>query len=515
MIHPKPWVLAAALLVACGGDKDDPPATTPGTTPTTTDTGTVVTTTADTTTTTTVIGPTGDTGPEFPLLHEPLGMPEEPTVDPADFTSAQVCENCHEDHAREWSQSMHAYAIVDPVYQQLVRIRQADFQGSQDKFCLQCHSPIGTRGGEIQPGFSFDDLSPIVEEGVTCESCHKISSVERVNNAGHVLDPSGPIRGPIQNPDPSPAHSSEYSELFDQDAARLCGSCHDVIETSGLNLERPYEEFVESPAYAEGGRCQTCHMPETTKPIVTGGPDREHSNHRFIGVEVPLAEGFLTPAEEASVREDVHNLLEGSVQLDLEVPEAVLAGEQLDLVVTVTNLIDAHNFPTGTTFNRQAWLEITATDAVGNVLYQTGDLDSNGDLRNFWSEVDPYGDDDLIMFSSQLIDINGTPNIFSWKATEHWVASIPPLLDRTFTLFVPTEQAVQGPITVSGRVRFRSYGPYVMRALELDHLADRLEIVDIDVNEVTVPVSGLPTSGTTPTGDTGSAGTGTSTDTGM
>jgi len=505
-----------AGLAACGGDKDDNPSATPTETDTETDTTTTPSPTGDTGTSTP--GPTGDTGEIDPILHEPLAMPEEPTVDPGDFTSAQVCETCHDSHYDEWSESMHAYAMVDPVYKALVRQRQVDLEGTQDKFCLSCHSAIGTRGGEIQPGFDFEALSPIVQEGITCESCHKISSVERVNNAGHVLDPSGPIRGPIDDPDPSPAHQSEFSELFADDAGMLCGSCHDVIESSGLNLERPYEEYVESPAYEVGDRCQSCHMPERTEPIVNGGKDREHSDHRFVGVDVPLLEGFMTPEREEVLRQDVHALLENSASLNLRGPDTVLAGQQLDLVIDVHNNIDAHNFPTGSTFIRQAWLEIIATDADGNVLYKTGDLDDNGDLRNYFSDLDPYGDDDLITFSSQLIDINGTPEIFSWRATEHWVAAIPPLLDRTYTLFVPTDGAVRGPITIDGRIRFRSHGPYLLRELGLDDLIDRLEVIDIDTMRITVPIDGLPTdTGSTHTGttDTGSSGSkGSNSDTG-
>jgi len=496
-----PALLLAGLLVACGGDKSGD--TTPQVTDTGTGTGTITAPTADTQT----VGPTGDTGEVDPILHEPLAMPAEPTLDPADFKSAETCESCHADHFDEWRKSMHAYAMVDPVYKELVKVRQDDLDGTEDKFCLSCHTAIGTRGGEIEPMFDFDDLSPIAQEGITCESCHKISAVERVNNAGHVLDPTGPIRGPIEDPDPTPAHGSEYSELFDQEAGQLCGSCHDVIETSGLNLERPYEEYVESPAYEVGDRCQDCHMPESTEPIVQGGRDRERSNHKFLGVDVPLLPGFLTPEEEEEVREDVHDLLEGCAQVELEVPDEVIAGEQLDLVLNVHNLIDAHNFPTGSTFNRQAWLEVIATDGAGNVLYKTGDLDDNGDLRNYWSDLDPYGDDDLIMFSSQLINIDGTPEIFTWRATEHWVAAIPPLLDRTFTLFVPTEEAVEGPITIDARIRFRSHGPYLLRALELDELVERLEVVDVDVTQATVPLVGLPTPTTTgSTGDTGNKG---------
>ncbi len=461
----------ALLLVACNGDKDGGPAPTDTTTEESGDTGTTHTDT--------------DTG-TAPMIEwsDPLSAPLEPTVSIQDANQAQECEACHEDHVAEWEQSLHSYAIADPVYQAIVEVRQHDLDGMEDRFCLQCHTTVGTRGGEVYQNFSFDDFAPIAQEGVTCVSCHKVDRVDRLNNAGAVLDLPGPIRGPIGDPVESAFHESVASPLFQEDSAQLCGSCHDVIETSGLNLERPYEEFLESPAYVEGTQCAECHMPAKAEgPIVQGGPDRPRNDHRFIGVDVPLTPGRLTPEQEQELFEATTNLLEGSVDVELRLPESVDQGDQLDVVIDVTNMISAHNFPTGSTFIRQAWLEVIATDATGRELYATGTLDDNGDLRNAFSDLDPYGDDDLIVFTSQFVDIDGNPEIFSWRAEELWHNSLQPLHDRVFTLFVPTGEAVQGPITVSARVRFRSHGPYLLRALDLDELIPRLYVVDIDVDQ--------------------------------
>ncbi len=465
-------VAMLALTAACDGDKDGS---------TDTDTTDTPSQTGDTGTTT-----TSHTGTPMPDVewNDPLSAPLEPTVDPRYANSAQECETCHELHVEEWSQSLHAYAITDPVYRAIVQIRQDDLGGMEDRFCLQCHTTVGSRGGEVYAGFSFDDFSPIAQEGVNCVTCHKIDRVDRVNNAGHVLDLEGPMRGPIDDPEPSAFHESISSPLFQEDSSQLCGSCHDVVETTGLNLERPYEEYVESPAFEAGTRCADCHMPyKGDGPIVQGGKDRPQHDHRFIGVDVPLQPGVLTPEQEQRLLEDTTRLLEGCVQLEVRVPEAVEHGDQLDVVLDVTNMIDAHNFPTGSTFVRQAWLEVIATDAVGNELYTTGTLDENGDLRNAFSTLDPYGDDDLIVFTSSFVDINGNPEIFSWKAQELWHNSLQPLHDRVFTLFVPTTEAAQGPITVSARIRFRTHGPYLLRALGLDDLVPRLHIVDIDVDQ--------------------------------
>lgn len=419
-------------------------------------------------------------------LFDPLSMPVEPTLDLDSFAGADQCGRCHVQHYAEWRTSNHGYAMADPVYRALVRERQRAFDGLQDRFCLQCHSAIGTRGGDIQRNFSFDELAPITLEGITCESCHKVESVARTFNSGHVFDADGPVRGTIQDPVDNNFHEAAYSELHS--TADFCGGCHDIIEVNGLNLERPFEEWKESPANSSQP-CQSCHMPTYTGSATTGTPERTLHRHRWVGVDVPMADGFVTEAEAEQIRSDVADLLNSSATITLDSSEAV-AGDTVNLFVTVANNIPAHNFPTGSTFIRQAWVEVTVRDADGELLYQTGHLDSNGDLRNFFSEDDPFGDPDLLMLSSGLIDESGTPVVFTWDATEHISGSLSPLYQRTNTLFIPTEADTPGPIEVTARIRFRAFAPYLLRTLGLDEYLDKLEIFDVDSATLSIPVVG-------------------------
>ncbi len=421
---------------------------------------------------------------------DPLSMPATPTLSTADFNSAETCAGCHPNHYEQWSTSMHAYAVVDPIWRALVNIRQEEFNGERDRFCTQCHSAIGTRAGDFDPNFSFDDIAPITLEGVTCEACHKVQSLARTYNSGHVLDPSGPIRGPIRDPAPGATHESEYSPLHD--TSDFCGGCHDVLEQHGLNLERPYEEWLTSPAAEAGRNCQSCHMPIYTgvAAAVPGVPERDDLHlHRFIGVDMPLSDDFIVDDEtRALLREEITTLLRSAGSIEIDTADSVLAGEQLDVFVTVRNLIDAHNLPTGATFNRQLWVSLIATDADGNVLYETGHLDDVGDLRDHFSTLDPYGDSDLIRFDSGFVDAEGNPTVFPWKAAEHISNSLSPLYARTFTLFIPTSADTRGPISIEARLRFRTFPPFLLRALGVGEFVEKLVITDIDETSGTVTV---------------------------
>ena len=427
--------------------------------------------------------------PERPVLHDPLSMPAEPTLSVNSFRSARVCQTCHPRYYEEWSTAMHAYATKDPVWRALVRARQAEFDGERDQFCVQCHTVIGTRGGEVTANFSFDDFSPIALEGVTCEVCHKASSIERIFNSGLMLDESGPIRGPIADPvDAEGFHESEYSEIFDQSA--FCGSCHDVFEQHGLNLERPYAEWVASPAAQQDRNCQSCHMPSYTgrAAVSDGVPERDNlHSHRFIGVDLPLLETFIEdPAVFEDVRREVKALLASAGKIELSAADTVSAGDTLEVRVTVRNLIDAHNLPTGATFNRQVWIALTVTDANGTVLFQTGHLDANGDLRT-WGSDKPDSDEHLTYFQSEFIDADGNRTPFPWKAVEHVSNSLAPLAEQTTTFPIPTATAV-GRITIDAKLRFRQTPPFIAVALGLEAVVPRIEIHEIDEAELTVTV---------------------------
>lgn len=406
-------------------------------------------------------GPAPDAGDGS--LTDPLSMPGTPTLDPADFPPSSQCVDCHPDHVAQWQASNHAYAIVDPLFEVLVSVRQADFGGAQDRFCTQCHSAIGVRGGEIGPGFSFSGLSEVVHEGVTCVACHSATEVARDYNSGLVLDAKAPFHGPIADPVANNFHASAPLDAFA--GSEFCGACHDVIEASGLDLERPYYEWEESPSAVDGQTCQDCHMPEASGPAAVGGPTRTLHDHRVVGIE--------NPTDDPEVQAQIEALLAKAVAVDLVVPDAVPRGEVLPVTVDVTNLIAGHNFPTGSTFIREAWIELVVTDSAGAVLYESGTLGEDEDLRGYWSASDPYGDPDLVMFGSGFIDADGEPTLFPWRATEHWSTTLSPLYQRASTYFVPTEGAAAGPLSVQARVRFRPVSPHLLRTAGLgDHVAD-------------------------------------------
>ncbi len=120
----------------------------------------------------------------------------------------------------------------------------------------------------------------------------------------------------------------------------------------------------EGPYAAEGIVCQDCHMTPgagVVKPnpgkAASMGPDREHIyTMTFAGGNVGLGDAALAGAN-----------LAAAATMDLEVPE-VQEGGDVALKTTITNGGAGHYLPTGLTEVRQMWLEVTATDDMGNEL---------------------------------------------------------------------------------------------------------------------------------------------------
>jgi hypothetical protein len=407
-------------------------------------------------------------------------MPEEATLSLDSFARARECGECHARHYEEWSSSVHAYAMLDPVFRALVERQREDVGSQRDPFCTQCHSPLGTRSRDIQPGFSFDELSPLTLEGVTCENCHRVVELDRPFNSGHRIESDAPLAGPILGADAP--HATTFSPLHD--SSEFCAGCHDVVAPGGLTLEAPYQEWLDSPA-ARKKNCQSCHMPtyDGQAASLEGAPLRRglHS-HRFIGVEVPSTpEVLANPALRARAQTDVDALLASAASLDLTGPASARRGATATLTLSIRNLIDGHALPTGSSFNRQLWISIEADDEAGHTASVMGGLDPSGDVESWPGSItgaNPGGELDLIAFGSVLQDGAGLRVPFTWQAESVISNALGPIETRRFTCRV-VMPPVGGRWTLTARLLFRPLDPALPRALRMDEVASRRDVVEL------------------------------------
>ncbi len=277
---------------------------------------------------------------------------------PADlFLPSNSC-GCHGGLVAQWSRSMHAQALTDPLYLYKLEKANAETGGDVGPFCETCHGPIAAMAGELETR----EFSPVSAESITCDLCHQMTGRQegRIGNTSIVVRPDGVRRAQFDD-SVSPFHETAYSEFHTK--AEFCGTCHNVFHpANGLKLEGTYDEWLAGPYAAEGIQCQDCHMtpgPGVTKPnpgrAAAGGPERPHIyTMTFAGGNVALGDAAL--AEER---------LKAAAKVELEAEEIVAGGETAAAVVRITNIGAGHYLPTGLTDFRRMWLEVTATGPDG------------------------------------------------------------------------------------------------------------------------------------------------------
>jgi len=459
---------------------------------------------------------TADTAPREDT-GEPLtdtGLP--PTE--GTYESAEACKSCHERQYEEWSQSMHRYGAVSPVFDAMTAKATRDTSGEVGTFCTGCHSPIGFSEGE-DGTVTAADRSETSKEGVSCDVCHTAVHLDGpTGNANIIHDHSGVKYGPFGS-SRTKGHSSEAGSFLS--SPELCGSCHDVFAYPGIQIEEAYTEYQSSPAKEAGVRCQDCHMSRTPGavaepemgPIVSlegDYPDRPLSSHRFVGPDYSMLDDFPYPDDlersaeaQAEYLTQVQTLLSNAARLWIVDCIRVPGTDEVVVQVALESLTSGHNVPTGFTSERQLWVEVTAQSADGEVVYQTGDLDSYGDLRDGHSWAVRSGeislDADLVNLQSKNLmveldfDDRGLPfyadepeenySIFPFEAQTILKNSLSPgevryLRGMSFRTSAET--------SISARLRYRNLPPYVLRDLGLSSLVERLKIFDISADSCEV-----------------------------
>lgn len=410
--------------------------------------------------------------------------PGGPPFQLSDFKSPETCGQCHPNHYAEWSTSMHAYAFTDPVFFAMNFAEAERTNGELRQFCIGCHSPIGTLTGTT-PGGRFDPatMPGVVRAGISCDVCHSVvEAAPGATEAGTTLAlrPGDTKYGPLPALQGPGFHRTEQRiELFEN--STFCRACHNLT-VRGLEVEETFDEW-EGSIYASRGdsHCQDCHMPRYSGQAAIDGPERPRLHrHWFTGVDVALT---AFPGREAA-RARAAELLRNSATLAVAAPTSAAAGDTFTVAVTVTNDRTGHAIPSGTSFSRQMWIEVSAT-AGSDTLYRSGHLDANGDLRDANSALDPNGDPDLVNFTT-VLEGGDSVTIFSATGIQNRLLQVNE--SRTAGYRVPVPPGAAGPVEVAVRLRFRPFPPFKVRRLGRGDLVAEIPIFDMAEATRTVTV---------------------------
>lgn len=395
---------------------------------------------------------------------EPARPAPDPPLTLSDFTSYETCSSCHPQQAEQWQSSAHAHSMTDPVFRALVARAEQDAL-PLGSFCISCHSSVGIAAKAVPQPVVFGELAGIVMEGVTCEGCHRVSAVLRPANAGHVLEPRGPMQGTVRAGAASPYHETERSPVLG--TSELCGSCHDVQLDSGVDLESPYAEWRDSPAHDDGLVCIDCHMPRTLGRAAEGFDlaERPVRRHTFLGLGALTAAVGRGEPDAEELKAQVRALLGQSVSVRVEGDIFVsAAGARLHLMVH--NHVVGHRLPTGSAFFRQLWLRVWIGDDKGNTLYDS--MVSGDDSRPGASRF---------LFSARLLDERNEPTLYPWRAAALKSTALRAGEERLVTVSFPLGPSIRGPLRVEASLEMRAFPAELIEELGVDaRLAEPMTI---------------------------------------
>lgn len=354
----------------------------------------------------------------------------------SEFKPSRACM-CHNDRINEWGKSMHAQAVLDPLY----RAKRADADkatdGALSPFCDACHSPVAVMGGQAA---DIGKASEQAQESVTCDFCHQVSSSRpKLGNSSYVVSPDGTKRAQIKDP-VAYVHKAEYSKHHE--SAEFCGMCHNVDHpVNGMHLEATYTEWKASGWAKQGVTCQDCHMtpgPGVTKPnpgrAAIASPDRPHIyTMTFAGGNTALGDSAKAEAN-----------LKAAAELELEVPEVVAVGTKAKAKATITNVGAGHHLPTGLTEVRQMWLEVKATDGAGKELLSKKKV-----------------------FATELKDAKGNHPVELWDAVGIYSdVRIP--AGKSDVTEAEFDMPASGPVTVTAALYYRSASEEMAKKAKVD-----------------------------------------------
>jgi hypothetical protein len=328
------------------------------------------------------------------------------------------CGGCHREQYAEWSGSMHAYASDDPVFRALSTRMQREVPPDKQTFCLQCHAPMAVKLGKAT-GFASLDANPQLK-GVTCVFCHTIDHGLGDFNNPMVLGDQTTMRAAIADPIDPVVHKAGYSTLLDgthDQQAGACGPCHDIVALGGAHIERTFLEWRLSrfgTGVQEKPSCAACHMPgrEGRAAVVEGAPPRRVHDHAMVGVDVAL-----TPfANKEDQRARVQRMLDDAVIAKLCVTPA---GIGATIEVTLRTEQVGHGWPSGSTQDRRAWIELTASRADAVVL-ESGHVPDDVSLARAHA-----ADPNMLLLRDEVFDAEGNATELFWRAARFTSNQLP------------------------------------------------------------------------------------------
>jgi hypothetical protein len=398
-----------------------------------------------------------------------------PTETTTLFSGSGVCAQCHDNLIDQsgtnvspvimWRSTMMGNAARDPLWRAKVSAEVSelpDLQAAIEEKCIKCHSPILYKQSAYDgTTWSIKDLEKnnalarLGRDGDSCTVCHQIQpgnfgSADSFSPGFEIFD-IREIYGPYENPFVNPmlnnldflpvfayqSTSTPQSSYIMNDSEH-CATCHtlftsyvdennELIPDSSFPEQVPYLEWLNSdyPVQGSDKTCQGCHMPKTDTPIRISTAARGQTNprapfwyHHFVGGNILMPNilknnidplGLTATIEHFdSTIGKAQNLLETQAVNLTAIP--TITGTGLNIDVGIENLA-GHKLPTALPL-RRVWIHLKVTDAGGNIVFESGNWDDNGEIVGLDTGFEPHYDviksaDQVQIYEGIMQDVSG------------------------------------------------------------------------------------------------------------
>ncbi len=452
-------------------------------------------------------------------------------IDTRQIATSSECAVCHKDVADQWIDSTHKKAASDPTYVRNINLLATKKAITATRYCEGCHAPIALLTGALSPG-GFHGGQPDTHanrEGVNCLSCHGIQNIEHLKgNASYRFGPAEPYL--FEGSDNSFLRALNRlsirlaPEQHKQDMGRditkkseFCATCHaqfmdkDMNNWGWVKMQDDYSAWLNGPYSAQNPRfniseavnCQQCHMPKIPGQDPSADHNGQVKSHRFLGGNTLTAMLSDSPTQ---LEETIRFLQTNKMRITIDKPNRDSAtqnyaplekqdrdnvtapyfyylNEKAKLNISVSNIGVGHNFPGGTIDINEAWIELTVTDAQGNLIYTSGKLNEN-------DEVDPAS----YFYRSMPVDRTGKDvwrhDLFNMIG-DRYRNSIPPGGSDIATFEFEIPSWAISPLQISSALKYRKLNKrYTAWALENEHAS--LPVVDMARDSLAIPLKRQP-----------------------
>ena len=269
------------------------------------------------------------------------------------------------------------YKVVDKEGEKGKKIHASAIkfdQLSKSQFCVSCHQVAVNLGIKLEVVWDQYRASPANEQGISCQDCH-MGEVPGVAS-GYVKAPVAIIRGKEIEPERDhhnhafygPGYSIAHPGIFPHNPEAERWTVKEWLQfdyRAGWGTE-DFEEKVESEEI------------KVNFPEVWADPGEREEAREIIYQNVSKNEERLD--QRAEVMENGSKIdgpfFSGSPR----------AGKSLDLHYVVTNLNSGHNVPSGSLGAQpELWLNVALIDPAGKNVWESGYVDSNGDMADLHS----------------------------------------------------------------------------------------------------------------------------------